>query len=449
MCPPFDTEARRPPIDAQGEGHSLPERPLRVALATFGCKVNAVDTEELSAALMAAGFQLVHQSEPADVFLLNTCSVTQAADAQARNLIRRFKRKCPGASIVVSGCYATVASEPLERMEEVDYVISNAHKQEIPLLLKKIGPSLKAVGKVNPRPPRKRVRPVMKIQDGCDAYCAYCVVPYGRGPSRSLTRAEVLKRLKILDDKGVAEVILSGICIGRYGLDLEPPYSLTAMLADIIARKPGFRIRLSSLQPDQLTDDIIGLMGESPFICRHLHIPLQSGDERILESMNRPYEAREYAALVEKIASRVPGLGLGTDVMVGFPGEGEGAYENTRAMVKRLPFSYLHVFPYSPRPRTGAARLPDKVPAREIKRRGRELREIGAAKGAAFRKQQLGQTVTVIPEGAFKDDHRLLKGYSDNYLSVLLSAADGQVGRPAPVRLTEVRGELVYGEVCK
>jgi threonylcarbamoyladenosine tRNA methylthiotransferase MtaB len=263
-------------------------------------------------------------------------------------------------------------------------------------------------------------RAFLKIQDGCDAYCSYCIVPYARGPERSLPPEAVLDGIKRFARAGYREVVLTGIHLGRYGRDLTPPADLLDLLGQAEREKTVERLRLSSIEALEVTDALIAFMAGSETLCPHLHIPLQSGDDRILALMKRHYETGFFRDLLEKISRAVPDIAIGIDVMVGFPGEDEGAFENTRRFIEALPVAYLHVFPYSERPKTAAAALPGKVPPADRKRRAEALRRLGQAKRAAFAERFIGRELTVLVEGGKNKPSGGITGFSANYIPVVV-----------------------------
>ncbi|MBN1380387.1 MAG: MiaB/RimO family radical SAM methylthiotransferase [Deltaproteobacteria bacterium] len=263
-------------------------------------------------------------------------------------------------------------------------------------------------------------RAFLKIQDGCDSFCSYCIIPYARGPSRSLPEAEVIKNIVKLNQAGHHEVVLTGIHLGNYGHDLTPQTNLLRVLEAVERQKNVERLRLSSIEVTEISDDLITFMAESKTLCRHLHIPLQSGDSRILALMRRNYDAPFVKSLLYKLHKTAPDIGIGMDVMVGFPGEDEVAFENTRQLIEELPVSYLHVFPYSERPGTRAVDLPGKVEDRDKKRRAEILRTIGKKKRQAFAQLFIGKELSVLVEGEKKNDQDWNKGFSSNYIPVMI-----------------------------
>lgn len=434
----------------------------------FGCRATQADAAAIERQLREQGCAAAAQSAAADVVIVNTCTVTAAADAQARDAIRTIHRRNPAAQIIVTGCYAQRAPEELAALPGVQWVVGNSHKPEIPRL---VGGLLQTAHLTEcPQNPRSsffpldslasepmslsrapakiltgdifeqtsvlvapvlggeagHTRPILKIQDGCNSRCAYCVIPFVRGRSRSLTPAAVLGEIRNLAAGGFRELVLSGINLGAYGRDLAPRVEFTDLLKQILEETRVERLRVSSIEPLDVTGELISLFASNPRIARHFHIPLQSGSDRVLAAMHRWYRAEHYARRVELIPRLLPAAAIGADVIAGFPGETEDDHAATLALIRSLPFTYLHVFSYSSRPGTHAARLPGEVPAAVIKRRARELRALGEHKAAAFRRSQSGRELRVLTlnPDAEKDSSRASSpALSSEYLRVRVSGA--------------------------
>jgi threonylcarbamoyladenosine tRNA methylthiotransferase MtaB len=403
---------------------------VRVALATLGCKVNQCESAGIAESMTARGMTIVPFEEEADCYIVNTCTVTGKTDYQSRQLIRRAIRKNPAAAVFVTGCYAQRAPAEIARIPGVRIIAGNTEKADLPELVRETaggkGPQI-LVGEIRGEKGFSRLeaavfpehtRAFLKIQDGCDAFCSYCIVPHARGRSRSLPSTEVAERLATLAGGGYREVVLTGIHLGAYGRDLAPPEDLAAVIRRCADERTVERLRLSSIEPREITDELIALAGSSGVICRHLHIPLQSGDDGILAAMRRDYDAAFFRDLVQKVRFAIPGVAVGIDVMAGFPGETEAAFANTLRLVEAMPVAYLHVFPYSRRPGTPAAEMPGQVPEGEKKRRARILRRIGEEKRSAFAARFIGEPITVLIEG--RKDHATgyPVGFTDNYIPV-------------------------------
>jgi threonylcarbamoyladenosine tRNA methylthiotransferase MtaB len=423
-------------------------------IITLGCKVNQCESATLREALVRAGWVPAERDKAADVNIVNTCIVTQRASYQSRQAIRKVIRENPSALTAATGCYAQVFPEELSRIEGLDLVAGNALKGHLHKLLQDCGkgvPTCLSPGDFSTSlseeilPLSERTRSFLKIQDGCDSFCSYCIVPYGRGPLRSLEPLRVIALLTSLSEKGYKEVVLTGIHLGKYGVDLSPATSLKDLLALIGKEKLPLRIRLSSIEPKEVAPELIQRMASEEWLCRHFHIPLQSGDNDILKRMNRNYTSEDYARLVESIHSQIPLAAIGVDLMAGFPGEEDKAHRNTYDLVKDLPVSYFHVFPFSPRPRTAAWDFKDKVDEREIKTRAEALRVLGQKKRESFYRSCTGNTFQVLAEGTDRSGMGMIKGLSDNYLPVLFHFPSEIKNEMIPVRIDKVEKLTVFG----
>ncbi len=385
-------------------------------------------------ALEAAGYEAAASRADAGLVVLNTCTVTADADADARQAIYRARRENPNARIVVAGCFAQRAPEEAARLEGVTWVVGNTHKHMLAEIVQSETERI-LVGDISaertfagvPAAPVSdgRTRPNLKVQDGCDCRCSFCVVPRVRGPSRSAPPEEVVRAVRNLVPR-YSEIVLSGVNLGRWGRELRPPMRLADLLRRLLAETGVARLRLSSVEPLDLKDDLLELMASTPRIAQHIHAPLQSGSDAVLRRMRRWYRARHYAGRILKVRAAMPDAAIGADVLVGFPGETEAEFDGTRALIERLPLTYLHVFTYSARPGTAAASMDGQVAVRERKRRNRILREIAAAKNLAFRQTMAGKRLAALP---IADGTTALTG---NYLKVELAAP-----RPAN-RIVEV-----------
>jgi len=410
----------------------------KFAIITFGCKVNQYESAGLVESLKSRGWTKAAPGESADLCIVNTCTVTGKASMQARQAVRRAVRENPGARIVVTGCYAQTEPEALAQIEGVEAVIGQADKFKIPELIENIAqePQSKLMSRhadIHRETTFKdlwvsafdsRTRPFLKVQDGCNAFCTYCIVPHSRGRSRSMPVDGVLKSLLRYNAAGYHEVVLTGIHLGCYGQDLSPATGLLKLLERIDASGFKGRIRLSSIEPLELTDDIIRLVGAHPKFCRHFHMPLQSGDNHILQRMHRPYTSKFFRERVEKITKEIPDAAIGVDTLIGFPGEDRDAFDNTYNLIRELPVAYLHVFPFSPRKGTPAYLYPDQIPAEVSKQRCEKMRLLGAGKREAFYRGNRGKKVEVLVESQRDADTGLLKGLTSNYIPVLLNGSD-------------------------
>jgi threonylcarbamoyladenosine tRNA methylthiotransferase MtaB len=444
----------RPPTSLPGQAGPA----TRVSFVTLGCRLNQADTHQLQALLEARGYRTVSNAEQADVVVVNTCAVTARAELSDRQAIRRAARLRPEARIVVTGCWAQTDPDAVAALARVDLVIGNSDKARLPELLAATaagqprprvevtcvaGGPLTAVA---PRPhPHGRARAFLKVQDGCQHRCAFCIVPRARGGSRSLEPAVVEAQVRGLVEVGHPEIVLTGVDLGHYGADLRPRTSLAALLVRLTA-VPGLRwLRLSSLLPAYFTEELLDVVTTSPVIAPHLHLPLQSGSDRVLRSMRRPYTAGMYRRVVERLAAAIPRLGLGADLLVGFPGETAGDFAATLALVEALPFSYLHVFPFSARAGTEAARLAGRVPASTVTARARALRELGAVRGRRFREAMIGRLEeALVLETRDRVSGRLV-GLTGNFVEVAFAGPDRLRGGLARVRLTAVGERTALG----
>ncbi|MCE5242668.1 MAG: tRNA (N(6)-L-threonylcarbamoyladenosine(37)-C(2))-methylthiotransferase MtaB [Syntrophobacteraceae bacterium] len=406
---------------------------IKVALETLGCKVNQYESSHFLETLCNAGFEPVSFRDPADVYIVHSCAVTSRACYQTRQMLRRAQRLNPEAVIVVAGCNAQLEPDRLARERLATHILGNREKFDLLHWLRQPGglaaPCLaisdpRSFGECPPTPVGRmhsgRIRAFLKIQDGCNAFCSYCVVPYTRGRSRSLPREAVREQMDLLLLHGYPEVVLTGIHLGQWGKDLDPPQGFADLLEYLARGDMPRQVRLSSLESTEIGGDLLRRMTSWPWLCPHFHVPLQSGDEEILKLMNRPYSPAQYAEVVEELHRLFPDAALGADVLVGFPGETERQFQNTFRFISRLPLTYLHVFPYSPRPGTRAAALPGRVTGDALKQRARALQILGEQKKQAFRERFLGREVEVIAES--REPGGLWQGTSGNYLQVFFPA---------------------------
>jgi len=438
-----------------------------ISVATLGCKVNQFESEALMSALEQKGYGIVPFDEGADITIINTCTVTHRADFQSRQMIRRAFRSNPKSLIIVTGCYSQVEPEVMTKIEGVRYLLGNKEKGQIPELLplmqKDELPQIQ-VSDIQKETVfwdiplhsfQRHTRAFLKIQDGCDAHCSYCIVPYARGPSRSLPPEKLIEHLRVLKEKRFKEVVLTGIHIGSYGMDLTPPFPLEKLLRRIEEEKIPDRIRLSSIEPLDFSADLISFLSQSTKVCPHLHIPIQSGDDEILRLMNRNYDHFLLLDLIQELHQSIPKLAIGADVIVGFPGETEEKFEHTYELIKSLPFSYLHIFPFSKRKGTPASQFPWRVDEAVIKKRAEKMRELGKKKRQAFYHQFLHQELRVLVEDRREKETGRWKGFSRNYIPVSLSLESVSEGNPNwinqeyPVVVTELTEKGVVGSVVE
>ncbi len=425
----------------------------------FGCRATQADAAAIERQLLERGFSPSVKAASADVVVINTCTVTANADSQARQAIRHFHAENPGAQIIVTGCYAQRAPEELAQIAGVSWVVGNSHKLEISSLVTQAfqparssnlvsmqieqpettsplelslaaGPAKILTGNIFEQTDvlvapvfggeSDHTRPILKIQDGCNNRCSYCVIPFVRGKSRSLAPAQVVAEIEKLTAAGFQEIVLSGINLGSYGRDLAPRVSLLDLVRRILDETPLARLRLSSIEPQDVTQDLVELVESNPRLARHFHIPLQSASDRILEKMHRWYRAAHYARKIELIKERIPAAAVGADVIAGFPGETDTDHRATMEFIEETPFSYLHVFSFSMRPGTAAENLSGDLPSHIIKQRGRELRALSEKKKSAFHAAQVGSTLRVLTLGPQGNDSSgpWTAAISDNYLQL-------------------------------
>ena len=433
--------------------------PVTVALATLGCRLNQVESREIGALLERGGFRVVEPAAGAQVFVINTCTVTGRADFSDRQIIRRIARENPDAYLVVTGCLAQIDPAAAAAIAGVDLVVGNQEKYRLPELLgslaKRARPEV-AVADIGaaravPIAPFARVtgrsRAFVKIQDGCQHRCAFCIVPAARGRSRSQEPKVVLDQVRDLVAAGHLDVTLTGVDIGHYGRDLYPRSTLAALLRQL-AEVDGLRwLRLSSVLPSYFTPELVEAVTTLPVVAPHLHLPLQSGSDRVLRLMRRPYHTGMYRTLVDRLTATIPGLGLGADVIAGHPGETEDDFEATLRFVEELPFSSLHVFAYSDRKGTEAASRPGHVPAAVIRERSGRLRRLGHEKSLAFRRGLIGRRRDAVVLGARDRRTGLLAGLTDNYVEVLFDGPDALGRRVVPLTITEAQADRTHGRL--
>jgi threonylcarbamoyladenosine tRNA methylthiotransferase MtaB len=428
-------------------------------ITTLGCKVNQAESEAIAQDLLSSNWLMNRDGEQADVCIINTCTVTQKASMQSRQAIRQTVRAHPNARIVVTGCYARTSPQDIKKIEGVDEIVGQGDIQTIRRKLttggdEALNDNVCVSSHICPESrfelmpiaiSSSRTRPFFKIQDGCDAFCTYCIVPHARGRSRSMPFEFVLDGIKRLANAGYREVVLTGVHLGVYGRDLIPASGLSKVLSRIRDTNPIERIRLSSIEPLELTGEILQHVAENSIFCRHFHIPLQSGDAGILAKMARPYSPLLFHDLVLRIHQLMPDAAIGVDTLVGFPGESETAFERTYDLIARLPVSYLHVFPFSSRPGTAAAKFPDKVSPRIIKNRCQRMRILGNEKRIKFYRRFVKRTLPLLIETKRDRSTGLLKGISSNYLPVLVDGGDELKNKIIDVEIKTLEGHKLYG----
>jgi threonylcarbamoyladenosine tRNA methylthiotransferase MtaB len=453
----------------------------RVLVSTFGCKLNQYDSQVISESFASKGFELSSDMLTADVCVVNTCSVTARSDYEARQLVRRILRINPRVLMLVTGCYAQRAPQEIAHIGGVGLVAGNAEKSSLPELVESLCDGgetrvsarastdgevrVNGEARIEVSSPggveecravpdwmshvptfQRRSRALVKIQDGCDGLCSYCVVPSVRGRSKSEPIERILEQVKYLSASGFREVVLTGARTGSYGNDLGDGYSLETLLGALVRGEDGLRFRLSSLEPGEVSASLVEYMAQEEKVCRHFHVPVQSCDSEILRAMHRPYSPTEYVEKIQMIHSRFCDACIGSDVMVGFPGETESAFARTYGTIEKLPLSYLHVFPFSRRPGTRASDMKQE-PTRSVKRaRAFALRALGMRKKSAFAESQVGTFAEAVLEEEVEPG--LFKGTTGNYLKVLVRANGKRVKDAIPVKIASRTNDTLLARAC-
>ncbi len=437
----------------------------------FGCRATQADGAAIERQLLDRGLARAASPAEAEVVVLNTCTVTASADQDVRSAIRRIHRNNPDTKILVTGCYAQRAPGEISAIPGVSLVVGNSHKHAVadyavPLTraggiapLTQIGSAddsnvvvgdifahteLLAAPVFDGHDASEKTRPNLKVQDGCNNRCSFCIIPFVRGRSRSLRLEDVLREANELVARGYREIVLSGINLGRWGRDLTPRMNFAAMLRTVLEHAAIEKLRISSVEPMDWTNELIELVAASQRIAKHAHVPLQSGSDKVLRRMHRKYRPWHYADRIERIRRAMPDAAIGADVMVGFPGETNEEFEKTHALIERLPFTYLHVFTYSSRPGTPSAAMPGQVPIQVARERNRVLRELAELKKHHFLKSFVGREIEVLTLTRQQDGQT--EALSDNYLKILVSGGHA-ANRLVSVRIDGVKGECLVGHV--
>ena len=431
---------------------SIQHDTLTAAIETHGCKLNQADSTALAADFLSQGFRMVAPGEHADVYVVNTCTVTHVADRKARQALRSARRRNPAATIVATGCYAEREPGALEALSEVDIVIGNGGKLD---LVQKVAgwrrahaiPCSEGTDEGTASPGALRTRVMVKIQEGCDQVCAYCIVPKVRGRERSIPPDAIIARIEEHSSAGYKEAVLTGTQLGSYGFDLDG-IALEGLIAGVLAETRISRLRVSSLQPQEIGPGLLDLWSD-PRLCPHFHLPLQSGSDAVLPRMRRRYTAQGYLEAVDRIRSSVPGASVTADVIVGFPGETDEDFEATYALCRQAEFAAIHVFPYSVRPGTSAAHFDGKIGPAVKSARMERLLELAGLQSTAFREAMLGSTRPVLwEEDTTGGEGRVWHGLTDNYVRVAAPSHESLRNRITPVRLEQVDGETVFGSLA-
>lgn len=432
----------------------------RVALVSLGCKVNQNELAAIKHLFLAAGYEIVPFPEEADVYVVHTCTVTHISDRKSRQFIRRAVRANPEAVVAVTGCYAQVAPGEVLDVPGVDVVVGTRDRHRLVELVEKAREEGRPVNAVRAHEPGEifeelplvevsRVRAFLKIQEGCEEFCTYCIVPYARGPLRSRDPRAILAEVRRLVAAGYLEIVLTGVHTGAYGRDLPGAIDLAGLLRQL-ALVPGLRrLRISSIDPLDFTPGLKAVLAGEEVICPHFHIPLQSGDDAILQKMGRRYTGRYYQELIASLRSGRPRAAFTSDVMVGFPGETEEQLQNTMTVIKEVALAGIHVFPYSPRQGTPAAAMPGQVPPEVKKDRERRLLHLGRYLARQYAREFLHETLEVLVERPLPGQPGAFEGHTANYLTVAFPATGDLAGRLVAVRLLELRGGLIWGKLEK
>jgi threonylcarbamoyladenosine tRNA methylthiotransferase MtaB len=428
----------------------------RASLHTLGCRLNQAETAVLAARLRRDGYRVVEFGEQTDLLVVNTCSVTEDAERTCRYVIRKTLRHSPDAFVAITGCYAQTGVQALRTIPGIDLIVGNQFKWDLPSFL----PAPQALKKQpNPEVLHTRTidredftlpeygepnstRALIKIQDGCDVMCSFCLIPFARGHERSRLLDDVIREAEILVAGGYREIVLTGVNVGQYS---QGETDLVGLIAQLEAVEGLERIRISSIEPTTITNALLDRMAASSKLCPYLHIPLQSGDDTVLSTMNRPYNVEEFTCLIRRAIAVIPRLGLGTDLMVGFPGETEEAFEHTVGIARELPFSYFHVFTYSQRPGTAATKLPDQVPIAVARERARLLAELSRLKRLAFAERYIGSTVSVLFESGVTDGFGL--GVTANFLKVAVPSHIDLANHLKEVHITGASDRWAVGQL--
>jgi threonylcarbamoyladenosine tRNA methylthiotransferase MtaB len=435
------------------------EKP-KFSILTFGCRCNQAESDAIRESLCCRSMVESENRLDADLTVVNTCTVTQRSDQQVRQAIRRLHRENPSARIIVTGCYAERDPAALADMPGVSLVVGNGVKENLAEILENAGEH--GNGKIVRSLPDEdrdyllprtgntggKTRPLVKLQDGCDAHCSYCIVPHVRGPGRSARAEDVLAEIRSLTERGFQEIVLTGVHLGAFGLKLKDHPRLIDLLRRIVEIPRLGRIRLSSIEPMHFDREIVDLAAEHPVFAHHFHIPLQSGSDRILRLMRRPYTAARFRELLAYIQDKLPDAGIGADVLIGFPGETDGDFAETCALIRESPLAYLHVFPFSPREGTAAFSMPGRISTQVMKRRLNAVLEISRAKNIAFRRRFVGQ---VLPGITISREENLgtSLALTGNYIHARIPELSVPPNRLVNIRIEEVLAEATYASILE
>ncbi len=426
---------------------------------TFGCKMNQHDSASMDAMLTDKGFKRTCFSGEADIIIINTCTVTENTDRKERRIIRKFKRENPNAHLIVTGCYAERDPSLIDSFPEIDILAGNPDRERIGEIVEHL-----IFGDCSSRVFHRSVgnetntvyfplkgfsehtRAFLKVQDGCDACCSYCVVPSVRGRSRSLPAQVIVEEASRIADLGFREIVLTGIHIGMYGLDIPCSPDLAGLVDMLVNAVRIDRIRISSIEPLEVSEHLIELIRDSGKVAEHLHIPLQSGSDDVLKAMNRPYSTNKFMNLLEKLRMEIPDICLGTDVIVGFPGESDGDFEKTVALIELSHLNYLHVFRYSKRPGTKAASMLNQIPPEKITSRSEILRDVSVKLKKTFREKFVGKELSCLSLEQ-RSDNGLIRALSGNYIEVHAEGNDSLLNKMLRIKIESTNGIKTYGKI--
>lgn len=428
-----------------------------VAFYTLGCKVNQYDTEAMAELFEKSGYEVVSNTEKADVYIINTCTVTNLGDRKSRQFIRRSKKNNPDSIIAVVGCYAQTAPEEVLAIEGVNLVIGTDERNKIVQLVEKIDKenklnyvndimSVNKFEELSIEEIKGKTRAFLKIQEGCNQFCAYCIIPYARGPIRSRRPENIIEEVKRLSQNGFKEIVLTGIHIASYGKDLKD-IDLIDIIKEVHNIEGIERIRLSSVEPTLLTEEFIEEITKLPKFCPHFHISLQSGCDETLKRMNRKYTTDQYRKIVKKLRASIPDIAITTDIIVGFPGESEEEFCQTFNFVQEMELSQIHVFKYSPRKGTPAAKFKNQIPSKIKNYRSEKMIKLGEKMMRRYREKFINEDIDVLFEDILDKDKRIITGFTSNYIKVAAKGSKNLIGEILPVKIREIKNDIVFGEI--
>jgi threonylcarbamoyladenosine tRNA methylthiotransferase MtaB len=411
---------------------------MKISILTLGCRTNQAESIHLQRVLSQRGLRIVDFSEKPDICIINTCAVTSEAERQSRQLIN--KTITNGIKTIITGCYGELKYNILDRNKENIIFIKNKDKTNIINILS----NHSSINNLNNTEPLKKKRPIIKVQEGCENNCTYCSIPLTRGKPKSIPVETIIDEIIYYQERGYKEIVLTGTQLGSYGKDMLPKKNLSMLLKEILNKSRIQRIRLSSLDISNIDEELLEVIS-SEHICKHLHLPLQSGDDHILKLMNRNYTISDYESVINRIIDKFPDISIGTDVIVGFPGETEDHFKNTKKFIESMPYSYLHIFPYSKRPYTSASTFPEQIPDSIKKRRASELRELSKIKKISYIERFINKILSVLIEDCLDD---LFVGTSDNYIKVFVrDMPDLSIGMLVNIKLVSIQETNAFGNI--